>query len=343
MPRARRLAAASLAATVALLATVLLAACGGGGGSASSDEGKLRVVTTVAPITSIVENIGGTKIQLEGVVPEGTNSHTFEPAPSAVRVLSRADLIVLNGLKLEEPTLELAEANKKDGATILLLGDNTLTPEQYVYDFSFPKDDGNPNPHLWPNVALAMNYAKLVHDKLAELDSANAPYYDANFRTYTQRLQALDEGIRRAVQTVPSQDRKLLTYHDSWAYFAERYGMTVIGAAQPSDFSEPSAREVADLIDQVKAERVPAVFGSEVFPSPVLRQIAAETDAQYVDKLRDDDLPDKPGDPLHSYIGLMLEDMRSMIPALGGTVDALQSVDPSLVFTDGPSPAKYPQ
>ena len=160
---------------------------------------------------------------------------------------------------------------------------------------------------------------------------------------YTQRLQTLDEGIRQAVQTIPPQNRRLLTYHDSWAYFAERYGMTVIGAAQPSDFSEPSAREVANLIDQVRAEKVPAVFGSEVFPSPVLRQIADETDAQYVDKLRDDDLPGKPGDPLHSYIGLMLEDMRTMIPALGGNVDALQSADPSLVFTDGPSPAKYPQ
>jgi ABC-type Zn uptake system ZnuABC Zn-binding protein ZnuA len=329
--------------TAGALLTAVLAACGAGDGSASSGEQKLRVATTVAPITSIVENIGGTKIQLQGLIPEGTNSHTFEPAPSVARLLSRADLIVLNGLKLEEPTLELAEANKKEGATILLLGDNTLTPEQYVYDFSFPKEDGNPNPHLWPNVTLAMNYAKLAHDKLAELDPANAAYYDANFQTYTQRLQALDEGIRQAVQTIPSQNRKLLTYHDSWAYFAERYGMTVIGAAQPSDFSEPSAREVADLIDQVKAEKVPAVFGSEVFPSPVLRQIAAETDAQYVDKLRDDDLPGKPGDPLHSYVGLMLEDMRTMIPALGGNVDALQSVDPSLVFTDGPSPAKYPQ
>ena len=344
MTRASRASVAiALLAAVGLLVTVLLAACGGNGDDAGSGEDNLRVVTTVAPITSIVENIGGTKIQLEGVVPEGVNSHTFEPAPSVARLLSRADLIVLNGLKLEEPTLELAEANKKEGATILLLGDNTLTPEQYVYDFSFPKEDGNPNPHLWPNVALAMNYAMLVHDKLVELDPANASYYDTNFQTYTQRLQTLDEGIRQAVQTIPPQNRRLLTYHDSWAYFAERYGVTVIGAAQPSDFSEPSAREVANLIDQVRAEKVPAVFGSEVFPSPVLRQIAAETDAQYVDKLRDDDLPGKPGDPLHSYIGLMLEDMRTMIPALGGNVDALQSVDPGLVFTDGPSPAKYPQ
>jgi ABC-type Zn uptake system ZnuABC Zn-binding protein ZnuA len=319
-------------------------ACGdddenGGGG----DDGELKVVTTVSPITSIVENIGGTRIDLEGIVPEGENSHEFEPAPSVARTLADADLIIMNGLQLEEPSLEMAEANKSDDAVILLLGDNTITPEQYKYDFSFPREEGKPNPHLWPEPMLTLRYAELVHEQLVEMDGDNADYYDTNFEELKRRLEMLDQQMRQATNTVPQQNRKLLTYHDSWAYWADRYGWTVIGAAQPSDFSEPSAQEVADLIDQVREEQVPAVFGSEVFPSPVLEQIAREAGAEFVDDLRDDDLPGEPGETLHTYIGLMVQNMRIMLPPLGGSASALDSVPTGLVFTDGPSEAEYPQ
>jgi ABC-type Zn uptake system ZnuABC Zn-binding protein ZnuA len=116
----------------------------------------------------------------------------------------------------------------------------------------------------------------------------------------------------------------------------------VIGAVQPSDFTEPSSQEVADLIDQVKAEKLPAVFGSEVFPSDVLETIADETDAEFVDELRDDDLPGEPGDENHSYIGLMVQNMQIMLPALGGNADALDDIQTGLVFA-GESPAEYPQ
>ena len=102
----------------------------------------------------------------------------------------------------------------------------------------------------------------------------------------------------------------------------------MIGAAQPSDFSEPSPREVAALIDQIREERVPAVFGSEVFPSDVLEQIAAEAGATYVDQLRDDDPPGEPNAPEHTYVGMMLRNMELMIPALGGSVEALAGIEP---------------
>lgn len=327
----------------AIVALVALGAVSCGSGNNDSGGEKLKVVSTVAPITSLVENIGGTAIELQGLIPEGTNSHTYEPPVSDVKAISSADLIVMNGLQLEEPTLELAKANKKKDAVILLLGDAVITPEEYKFDFSFPESGGKPNPHTWPNPAIALEYATLIHDKLVELDSAQRAYYDANFNELKKRLEVLDRQMLAAAQTVPPKNRKLLTYHDSWAYWADRYGFTVVGAIQPSDFAEPSAKDVADLIDQIKAEGVPAIFGSEVFPSPVLQQIANETGATYVDDLRDDDLPGKPGDPLHSYMGLMVENMRIMIPALGGDDAPMGIVDPSLVFNDGPSPANYPQ
>ena len=136
----------------------------------------LRIVTTVSPITNIAYNIAGDKAQIAGIVPEGVNSHTFEPAPSDAKLLAQADLIFANGLKLEEPTLKLAEANLKEGAEVVLLGEQTVAPEQYVYDFSFPREAGSPNPHLWPNPAFALRYAEIIRDTLAGRDPTNAPY-----------------------------------------------------------------------------------------------------------------------------------------------------------------------
>ncbi len=313
-----------------LFLTVVLAACGG---AAETDEadGRLRVISTVSPITNIVYNIGGEKIELSGIVPEGTNSHTFEPAPSTAVKLSEADLIFINGLNLELPSLKMAQANLKDGAEIVLLGEQTITPDDYVYDFSFPKEARNPNPHLWTNPILALRYAEIVRDRLIKRDPANADYYKANYDAFTQRINDLDEAIRATTASIPENNRKLLTYHDSFAYFAPRYGYTIIGAIQPADFSQPSAQEMAALIDQLKAEGVPAIFGSEVFPSPVLDQIGREAGVSYVDTLRDDDLPGEPGEANHSYLGLMVYDLQIMAKALGGDPSLMDSVDVSNV------------
>ncbi len=294
-------------------------------------SGKLKVVTTVAPITSIVENIAGEKIQLTGIIPEGMNSHTFEPIPSDVRFLEEADLIILNGLDLEIPTLNLAKASKKSGATILLLGDKTLAEADYAFDFSFPKHRGHPNPHLWLNPKYVMRYTRLIGHELGRLDPENEAFYKKNAATYLLRLEAMDQAIAKAVKTIPDHNRRLLTYHDSWPYFARRYGFQVIGAIQPSDFSDPSPREVAGLIEQIRREKVPAVFGSEVFPSLVLEQIAKEARTRYVDKLRDDYLPGSPGDPEHSYVGMMLYNTRIMFEALGGSTEDLNAIDPQPV------------
>jgi ABC-type Zn uptake system ZnuABC Zn-binding protein ZnuA len=293
-----------------------------------SDNGQLNVATTVAPISSIVRNVAGPRINLRGIVPDGVNSHTFEPAPSDAITLTAADILIMNGLFLEEPTLELAESTMPEGSEILKLADLTITEEEWAFDFSFPEEGGSPNPHLWINVPFALRYAELSNEKLAELLPDHADYFAQNLALYAELLNRLDAAIMTAVQTIPEQNRKLLTYHDSYAYFARHYGMTVIGAVQPSDFSEPSASEIAGLIDQIRDEQITAVFGSEVFPSDVLEQIADEAGAVYVDELRDDDPPGEPGAPEHTYVGMMLKNMSLMIPALGGTLEAFDGIEP---------------
>jgi ABC-type Zn uptake system ZnuABC Zn-binding protein ZnuA len=146
--------------------------------------------------------------------------------------------------------------------------------------------------------------------------------------------------MREAFATIPDGRRKLLTYHDAYAYFAGNYGWEVIGAIQVSDFEDPTPREVAGLIDQVRAEGVPAIFGSEVFPSPVLAQIGKEAGVDYVDVLRDDDLPGAPGEAEHSWLGLMRFNYVTMTEALGGDATALEEIE---VINVAPDRAEYPQ
>jgi ABC-type Zn uptake system ZnuABC Zn-binding protein ZnuA len=301
----------------------------------------LNIATTVAPITSIIANIaGGTSTSITGIVPEGTNSHTFEPKPSDAASLESADVIFINGLVLEEPTKDLAIANLKESANICELGTETLPESEYIYDFSFPKEGGKPNPHLWTNPPMAKQYAQVARDLLVRRDPVNAATYEKNFVAFAVKIDALDQAIEIATATIPVDQRKLLTYHDAYAYFAKNYGYTVVGAIQPSSFDEPTPKEIAALILQVKELGVKAIFGSEVFPSPVLEQIGLESDVRYVDVLRDDDLIGKPGDKEHSWLGLMRFNFVTIVEALGGDASALKLIDVQDVVKDG---AKYSQ
>jgi ABC-type Zn uptake system ZnuABC Zn-binding protein ZnuA len=337
----RRRQSASLLVGMFILALVA-AGCGSdaAGSTGSGSDGRLQVVTTVSPITSIAANVIGDRADITGVVPEGTNSHTFEPPPSAAAVLSKADVVFINGLKLEDPTRELATQNQKDGAEIVELGTTVLPESQWIYDFSFPKEEGKPNPHLWTDPLYAIKYAQVIRDTMVKWDPTNRSAYKANYAAFEKKATALSDALKTDQATIPAGKRELLTYHDAYAYFARDYGWRVIGAIQPKNFEDPTPREVAALIDQVKAEQVPTIFGSEVFPSTVLAQIGKETGARYEDTLRDDDLPGKPGDPEHSWLGLMRYDYRTMITGLGGTTKALDALATSDV---APDQATYPQ
>ncbi len=317
---------------------VLLAASACGAEVEPLADGRLRIATTVAPITSIVASVAGDRATIAGIVPEGTNSHTFEPKPSAAALLSDIDVLYVNGLQLEEPTKELAEENVSADAEIVELGTACIDESDWIYDFSFPESEGKPNPHLWTDPTYARCYAQTVRDHLSERDPENAGYYADNFERFSAMIDELDAVMRVSFATIPR--RELLTYHDAYAYFAKSYGWKVIGAIQLSDFDDPTPRDMAALIDQVRETNVPAIFGSEVFPSPVLKQIGREAGVKYVDVLRDDDLPGRPGEPAHSWIGLMHFDYVTMTEAMGGDASALKASQPRAV---GPDSARYPQ
>ena len=323
----------------AVALTLSLAACSSGPDSASDDQ-RLLVATTVSPITSIASAIAGDRARIEGIVPEGTNSHTFEPAPQVAELLSDADLILVNGLKLEDPTIDLAQNNKKDDTEIVEIGTIVLPESDYIYDFSFPEEEGKPNPHLWTDPGYAIEYAAVIRDQLSELDPQNTTYYASNYAAFEEEATALAEAVAADQLSVPAGNLKLLTYHDAYAYFAQEFEWEVIGALQPKSFSDPSPSDVARLIDQVIAENVSTIFGSEVFPSVVLEEVGRATGARYEDSLRDDDLPGAPKDPEHSWLGLMKYNFRTMVAGLGGTPTQLDAITITPNTSDS---AVYPQ
>jgi len=313
----------------------------------SKTQDKPLVVTTVAPLTNIVSNIAGDRVEVKGIIPEGTDSHTFEPRPSDADLLSKANLIIVNGLHLESPTEKMADASKPKDTKIYELGSNTITQDQWMFDFSFPKDKGDPNPHLWVNPKYAEAYAKLAAEQLTQLDPAGIDYYATNLKNYLQRLEDLDKATRAVVASIPPKNRKLLTYHDSWAYWSRQYGFDVIGAIQPSDFKEPSAKDVSKLVDQIRQVGVPAIFGSEVYPSKVEEQIAREAKVKTANTA-DDELPGKEGsanamenkNPEHTYIGMMVNNMRVIASNLGGNPDLVKNVNTANVV--GPTATALP-
>lgn len=322
-------------------AALVLSGCGGSDDSAPEPDGdSVLVATTVSPITSIVSRVGGDCVDVRGIVPEGTNSHTFEPAPSVAALLSDADVVFINGLKLEDPTLAMAEANMADGAELVELGTVALPEEDYIFDFSFPEEDGKPNPHLWTDPTYAIVYADIVREVLSERDPECADQMQENFEAFAAQAEELAEAVRLDQQTVPAGGLKLVTYHDAYAYFAENFGWQVVGAVQPSDFADPTPSEVVTLIEQIRTEGVPTIFGSEVFPSNVLEEVGNETGVRYEQSLRDDDLPGAPGDENHSWLGLMQYNFATMIEGLGGDASNVRAVD---ITSPVPDNADYPQ
>lgn len=333
--------------SLSLLLTLALALAGCGGTPEAAPVGEqtggtaeppdLLVLTTVDPITDMAQRVLGDRGQARSLVAEG-DAHTFEPTPQDAIAMGKADLFLANGLGLNDGAVQLAEANLPQGAPLVTLAERTLADDEIVYGDQPHAHDGQahthdvdeaPNPHTWMNVAYAIDYVDQISDALVELDPGGQELYRANAQAYTAELTELDAAIAEATATIPAGQRRLVSYHDSWAYYAPRYGLELIEAVQPSDYSEPSAADVRMIIDQINAEGVPAVFGAREFPTDVLGTIAAETGATYVGDLSDDEFPGEPGDPEHSYIGMMVANARAITEGLGGDPSPLDAVDPA--------------
>ncbi len=277
-----------------------------------------QVVATLAPVVDMVSRLGGDRVTVHGLTPYGTHPHSDGPNPSDLKPIRSADLILMNGLGLDLKMEKLTQVMSKNGATILKLGDAAARPEEWIFSQNYSQSAGFPNPHLWLSVGYAMKYTELIRDALIKTDPKYKEVYLQNTKKYLATLNRLDQTIMKAMASLPEGANKLLTYHDAWVYFCARYHCNVVGVVQLPDLSEPHPSQSGALVHQIQRENLRAIFGSDVFPSLTLIQVGlwAGISSRFV--LWDDTLPGVPGAAEHSYVGMMLKNVKTLVGALGG-------------------------
>jgi len=304
-PGNRRGPRAALPAVVAIVA-ILVTGCGGAL-EPTAAPGQVRVVATTTVLADLVAQVGGDAVHVESLVPKGGEVHTFDPRPSDLVKVARADLIVMNGLGLDDWLTKLA-IDTGAAAPIVRLGEN-LPGVTYLAG----ETAGTTNPHLWLNVAYAKAYAGRIGEALALFAPAAAPAFEASAAAYEARLDRLDAWVKGEIATVPEADRAFVSFHDALPYFAAGYGLKIVGVVVPAPGQDPSAGEVADLVAAIRAAGVKAVFSESQFSPQLAQAVAMEAGATVVADLYTDTLGDPPVD---SYEGMIHWDVDRFVAAL---------------------------
>jgi ABC-type Zn uptake system ZnuABC Zn-binding protein ZnuA len=295
-------------AAVALLLVAVTTIAGCSQPGTSSDTGKLAVVTTSSVFADMIGNVGGDHVTVTALVPHHADVHTFQPSPADVRAVAGARLLVMNGLGLDDWLRDTIVNASAAGTPLVELGPGlqgvVLLPGE---------DPGTQNPHLWMAVPYAEGYVGEIEAALVSADPANADAYHQGATAYRARLDALDQQIRTRIAAIPAADRRLVTFHDAFPYFAREYGLEIVGVAVEAPGQDPSAAEIAALIEAIKAAHVKAIFSENQFPRQLVDQLAASTGATVVADLYDDSLGDP---PVTSYEALMTWDVDQLVDAL---------------------------
>ena len=267
----RRAPALALAALVALGA--LLAGCGSSG---SGGEG-LRVVATTTQIGDFVREVGGNAVSVDQILQPNTDPHEYEPRPSDVAGAAEAKLVFANGDELDSWVDQIVSDSGSD-AEIVDLG--AIVPERRPGESS-GAETSRYDPHWWHDPRNAEAAVTAIERRLAAADPSHRREFQRNARAYLAKLRALDAGIARCMSTVPASSRKLVTDHDAFGYFADRYGIEVVGAVIPSQTTQaqPSAKDLSALAQLIEREHVEAIFPESSLSPKVAEAIASQTGA----------------------------------------------------------------
>jgi manganese/iron transport system substrate-binding protein len=290
---------AILVVAIALLFSVLPIACQEEEDEVEEGETpRVKVVVSLAIFADFARQVGGDRVDVFTLVPAGADPHTYEPVPSKVAELAKSDLVIVNGLGLEAALENVVEENISSSATLVELAEGLPVIDK--------------NPHLWLNVQNAIAYVERIHDALVEIDPAGAEAYRANADSYLAELRTLDEEVAADIDSIPSDRRKLVTFHDAFPYLAQRYGLEVVGVVVVSPGKEPSAKDVANLVEAIAAEDVPAVFKEPQFNARIL-ELAADDAGVEVCTLRSAALDKK----VNTYVKLMRFNAKELVRCLG--------------------------
>ncbi len=271
-------------------------ACDGEGTAAPG--GGLQVAVSLPLFADFVRQAGGDQMEVTALIPPGADPETFEPTPDDIRRLSEADVVFINGGRLEAALERAIE--------------NSVPSDTPVVRFAESMD--GENPHFWLSVDNAAIYVRQIVDTLAQVDPANAGRYQKNADAYGAELASLGEELKEAVSSIPAERRKLVTAHDAFPYFAEYLGLELIGFVSSSEAQEPSPRDIQALLSDIRDAKAPAVFSEPGFRDTVLKQVAQEAGVP-VCLLYSDALDDR----VQTYVEMMRFNAAELVRCLGET------------------------
>ena len=270
--------------TAAVIAVALLAlACGG----AHATTTTLSVVTSTTIVEDLVKQVGGDRVSVTGIVPLRADVHTYRVTPSDIDTTSEADLLVIVGGGLS--AIEGFLANAAEGPVLELTHDMDLGPfpEALAHADEDSHDEGEDghhghahgefDPHFWMDIDLAIHAVEAIRDELSRLDPDGADYYRDRTEAYVAELREVDAEIREQLAGLPAERRYLVTFHDAFGYFANRYGLTILGFVVESPEEQPSASAITDLVESIAELGIAFIFSEPQFSARAIEQIAADT------------------------------------------------------------------
>jgi ABC-type Zn uptake system ZnuABC Zn-binding protein ZnuA len=303
------------------LLSLLLSACTPFGSTPVVDQ-SLQVVAAEAFLADIAQNVAGERLTIIPLIPAGVDPHTFTPTPQDLALITESDVLILNGAGLEEALLPALD--NVDGKHLVIEASAGLESRPITGDAANGHDVANDShgheegdPHFWLDPNLAIYYVETIRSGLTQVDPAGAEIYAANATAYIAKLQTLDRWIREQIGTIPPDRRLLVTNHESFGYFADRYGLKVIGtlSTSVSAGAAPSAKQIAALVDQIRATGAPAIFLEQGVNPQLAEQVAAETGVQVVTGLYTHSLTASDGEA-PTYIQMLRFNVTQIVTAL---------------------------
>jgi zinc/manganese transport system substrate-binding protein len=301
----RRILLISAFASLATLATPAMA-----------QTGKLPVVASFSILGDIIQTIGGDRIALTTLVKSGSDAHVFAPTPADAKLVWDAKLIISNGLKFEGWMKRLVQSSQSKATLVeASSGIKGRKAKKEAHSHGHSHDHGSVDPHAWQAVDHVKIYVVNIRDALIKADEPGKSVYEANAARYLSELDVLDRDIKMAVAKIPEDKRKIISSHDAFGYFQDAYGLQFIAPRGISTETEASAKDVARIIQQIKREKITAVFLEKISDPRLIQQIAAESGAKIGGILFSDSLSAADG-PAPSYILMMRHNIKTISEAL---------------------------
>jgi len=267
-------------------------------------QDRLNVVASFSILGDLAKNVGGDHVSVTTLVGPNGDVHVYTPAPSDAKKVADAKLLVINGLGLEGWLPRLLQASGGRAPTVIAT--NGIAPL---------KLGSGADPHAWQSVVNAKIYVANIRDALVAADPADAEVFRNQAQTYLAKLDALDREVGEAVARIPQDHRKVISTHDAFGYFAAAYGIEFIAPEGVSTESEASARDIAGIISQIKASKIPAVFLENISDPRLMQRIAAESGARIGGTLYSDSLTDEKGEA-PTYIDMVRHNIRALTSTL---------------------------